>query len=57
MNKFTYDTNSSHEENFTEWFNMNSEERLQYNQKQYSIVMARLVFEKQYGFTSSQKNT
>lgn len=57
MNKFTYDNNSSHEQNFTEWFYLNCEERLQYNLKKYSIVVARLIFEEQYGFTSSQKRT
>jgi hypothetical protein len=57
MNQFLYDSNSTHEENFCEWFYMNTEERLQYNQKRYSNIMARLVFEKQYGFISSQKST
>ena len=56
MNKFKYDNNSSYEQNYTEWFYLNCEERLQYNLKQYSSVMARLVFEKQYGSTSFQKN-
>tara|TARA_R100001126_G_C4795550_1_gene134187 strand:+ start:97 stop:285 length:189 start_codon:yes stop_codon:yes gene_type:complete len=46
---FEYNKNKSYEENFYEWYAMNSKERKQANEKAYDEIIGRRVFSEQYG--------
>ena len=44
MKDFLYDDNLSCDENFTQWFLMNSDEKIAYNQKPYERKEAKKIF-------------
>ena len=44
MKDFLYDDNLSFDENFTQWFLMNSDEKIAYNQKPYERKEAKKIF-------------
>ena len=44
MDQFLYDYNLSFDENFTQWFLMNSDEKIAYNQKPYERKEAKKIF-------------
>lgn len=44
MDKFLYDDERTFDENFTQWFLMNSDEKIAYNQKPYERKEAKKIF-------------
>ena len=44
MKDFLYDDNLSFDENFTQWFLMNSDEKIAYNEKPYERKEAKKIF-------------
>ena len=44
MKDFLYDDNLSFDENFTQWFLVNSDEKIAYNQKPYERKEAKKIF-------------
>lgn len=49
MQIFEYDESLNFEQNFTVWFDMNCRERKDWNEKEYTLEEAKLVFEGMYG--------
>ena len=48
MEIFEYDESLTFEENFTVWYDMNCRERSAWNEKQYTVEEARIVFNEMY---------
>ncbi len=48
MEIFEYDESLTFEENFTVWYDMNCRERSAWNEKQYTVKEARVVFNEMY---------
>ena len=48
MEVFEYDENISFEQNFNVWYDMNCRERSAWNEKQYTVEEARIVFNEMY---------
>ena len=44
MDQFLYDDERTFDENFTQWFLMNSDEKIAYNQKPYERKEAKKIF-------------
>ena len=48
MQIFEYDESLTSEQNFSVWYDMNSRERSDWNEKPYTLKEAKLVFEGMY---------
>ena len=48
MEIFEYDESLTFEENFNVWYDMNCRERSAWNEKQYTVEEARIVFNEMY---------
>tara|TARA_B100000963_G_scaffold357406_1_gene379542 strand:- start:2058 stop:2222 length:165 start_codon:yes stop_codon:yes gene_type:complete len=48
MEVFEYDESISYEQNFTVWYDMNCRERSAWNERQYTLEEAKLVFAGMY---------
>ena len=48
MEKFRYQNDSDYEDNFRQWRELNNTEKIQFNEKPYTLIDARKVFYKMY---------
>jgi|TARA_R110000751_G_scaffold21177_1_gene61126 hypothetical protein len=52
---FKYDNGISYEDNFSRWFAMNSKEKQNHKEKPYNRIVAKRIFNEQYGQKSLNK--